>query len=157
MSQLVRACGQDVPVNDGVTQEVQPTPAEARSEHQEIVEQIEDARWRYFVLDDPTLSDADYDVRLRRLQALEEQWPELRTPDSPTQKVGGAVSTEFTAVDHLQRMESLDNAFTDEELDVVVRPDRARRRRRTPTCCASSRSTGWRSTCSTRTAGWCGR
>ena len=99
-----------------MTQEVQPTPAEARSEHQEIVEQIEDARWRYFVLDDPTLSDADYDVRLRRLQALEEEWPELRTPDSPTQKVGGAVSTDFTAVDHIRPMESLDNAFSDEEL-----------------------------------------
>ncbi len=99
-----------------MTDEVPPTPAEARSEHQEIAEQIEDARWRYFVLDDPTLSDADYDVRLRRLQALEDEWPELRTPDSPTQKVGGAVSTEFTAVDHLQPMESLDNAFTDEEM-----------------------------------------
>jgi len=99
-----------------VVSDVQPTPAEARAEHQGLVEQIEDARWRYFVLDDPTLSDADYDVRLRRLQALEEAHPELRTPDSPTQQVGGAVSTEFTAVDHLRPMESLDNAFTDEEL-----------------------------------------
>ena len=103
-------------MSDAVTEDVQPTPADARAEHQEIAEQIEDARWRYFVLDDPTLSDADYDVRLRRLQALEEEWPELRTPDSPTQKVGGAVSTDFTAVDHLRPMESLDNAFTDEEL-----------------------------------------
>ena len=103
-------------MSDAVTEDVQPTPADARAEHQEIAEQIEDARWRYFVLDDPTLSDADYDVRLRRLQALEEQWPELRTPDSPTQKVGGAVSTDFTAVDHLRPMESLDNAFTVEEL-----------------------------------------
>jgi DNA ligase (NAD+) len=92
-------------------------PAEAREEHQELSEQIEEARWRYFVLDDPTLSDADYDQRLRRLQELEEAYPELRTPDSPTQKVGGAVSTEFTAVDHLQRMESLDNAFSYEELE----------------------------------------
>src|SRR6185295_2120018 len=48
---------------------------------------------------------------------LEEQVPDLRTPDSPTQKVGGAVSTEFTAVDHLQRMESLDNAFSYQELE----------------------------------------
>ncbi|MGH3334480.1 MAG: NAD-dependent DNA ligase LigA, partial [Nocardioides sp.] len=78
---------------------------------------MEEARWRYFVLDDPALSDADYDVRLRRLQALEDDYPELRTPDSPTQKVGGAVSTEFTAVDHVQRMESLDNAFSLEELE----------------------------------------
>jgi DNA ligase (NAD+) len=92
-------------------------PAEAREEHQELSEQVEEARWRYFVLDYPTLSDADYDVRLRRLQELEEQFPELRTPDSPTQKVGGAVSTEFTAVDHLQRMESLDNAFSYDELE----------------------------------------
>ncbi|MGH3345858.1 MAG: NAD-dependent DNA ligase LigA [Nocardioides sp.] len=92
-------------------------PAEAREEHQELSEQIEDARWRYFVLDDPALSDADYDVRLRRLQELEEAYPELRTPDSPTQKVGGAVSTEFTAVDHLRRMESLDNAFSYDELE----------------------------------------
>ncbi len=94
-----------------------PAPAEARVEHQQLVDLIEDARWRYFVRDDPTLSDADYDKRLRRLQQLEEEFPELRTPDSPTQKVGGAVSTEFTAIDHLQRMESLDNAFSFEELD----------------------------------------
>jgi DNA ligase (NAD+) len=92
-------------------------PAEAREEHQVLSEQIEEARWRYFVLDDPALSDADYDVRLRRLQALEEDYPELRTPDSPTQQVGGAVSTEFTAVDHRQRMESLDNAFSYDELE----------------------------------------
>jgi DNA ligase (NAD+) len=93
------------------------TPAAARSRHQELSEQIEDARWRYYVLDDPTLDDADFDQRLRELEALEEEHPELRTPDSPTQKVGGAVSTEFTAVDHLERMESLDNAFTYEELE----------------------------------------
>ncbi|MCW2755335.1 MAG: NAD-dependent ligase LigA [Marmoricola sp.] len=95
------------------------TPADeasARAEHVEIAEQIDDARFRYYVLDDPTLSDADFDVRLRRLEALEEAFPVLRTPDSPTQKVGGAVSTEFTAIDHLQRMESLDNAFSLEEL-----------------------------------------
>ncbi len=91
-------------------------PDEARDEHQQLVEVIEDARWRYHVLDDPTLSDADFDVKLRRLGELEELYPELRTPDSPTQTVGGAVSTEFTAVDHLQRMESLDNAFSRDEL-----------------------------------------
>lgn len=95
---------------------VASAPPEARERHQELSEQVDDARWRYYVLDDPTLSDAEFDVRLRELESLEEQFPELRTPDSPTQKVGGAVSTEFTAVDHLQRMESLDNAFTFEEL-----------------------------------------
>ena len=87
-----------------------------REEHRLIAEQVEEARWRYFVLDSPTLDDAEYDRLMRRLQELEEELPELRTPDSPTQKVGGAVSTEFTAVDHLRRMESLDNAFSYEEL-----------------------------------------
>lgn len=82
-----------------------------------MAEEIEDARYRYYVLDNPTLDDADFDRRLRRLEALEVQYPELRTPDSPTQKVGGAVSTDFTSVDHLRRMESLDNAFSYEELE----------------------------------------
>jgi DNA ligase (NAD+) len=89
----------------------------ASHEHQTLAEEIEEARFRYYVLDDPTLSDADFDRRMRRLEELEEQFPQLRTPDSPTQKVGGAVSTEFTAVDHLERMESLDNAFSFEELE----------------------------------------
>ncbi len=95
----------------------QAAPAEARDRHQQLVELIEEARWRYYVLDDPTLSDAEFDARMRELEELEEQYPELRTPDSPTQKVGGAVSTEFTAVDHLRPMESLDNAFSFEELE----------------------------------------
>ncbi len=96
-----------------------PPPAgdEAREEHQSLVEAVEEARWRYYVLDRPTLSDADFDTRMRRLEQLEQEFPELRTPDSPTQQVGGAVSTEFTAVDHLRRMESLDNAFSFDELD----------------------------------------
>jgi DNA ligase (NAD+) len=96
--------------------EPQSATPEAKERHRALSEEIEDARWRYFVLDDPTLDDGDYDRRLRDLQALEEEFPELRTPDSPTQKVGGAVSTEFTAVDHLRPMESLDNAFTYDEL-----------------------------------------
>ncbi|MCY7395198.1 MAG: NAD-dependent DNA ligase LigA [Nocardioides sp.] len=95
-----------------------PTPAtdEAREEHGALAEQVEQARWRYYVLDDPNLDDADFDRRLRRLEALEQGFPELRTPDSPTQVVGGAVSTDFMPVDHLRRMESLDNAFSFDEL-----------------------------------------
>ncbi|WP_328531845.1 NAD-dependent DNA ligase LigA [Nocardioides sp. NBC_00368] len=100
-------------MNDDLTAEANP---EQKSEHQELAEQIEDARYRYYVLDDPTLSDAEFDQKWRRINELEEQFPELRTPDSPTQKVGGTFSTEFTAVDHLQRMESLDNVFSFEEL-----------------------------------------
>ncbi|THI94058.1 NAD-dependent DNA ligase LigA [Nocardioides sp.] len=102
------------PMNDAALPVV---PADARDEHASLADVVEEARWRYYVLDDPTLSDAEFDRLMRRLEELEEQYPELRTPDSPTQKVGGAVSTEFTAVDHLQRMESLDNAFSFEELE----------------------------------------
>ncbi len=106
--------------NEGVvTPETDPV-AEQRQEHRALAEEIEDARWRYYVLDDPTLSDIDFDLKMRRLEELEEQVPDLRTPDSPTQRVGGAVSTEFTAVDHLERMESLDNAFSYEELETWV-------------------------------------
>ena len=91
--------------------------ADQRQEHRAIAEQVEEARWRYYVKDDPTLSDAEFDRLMRRLEELEDEVPDLRTPDSPTQKVGGAVSTEFTPVDHLVRMESLDNAFSYEELE----------------------------------------
>ena len=94
-----------------------PATDDARAEHGRLCEEVDDARWRYYVLDDPTLDDADFDRLLRRLEALEDQYAELRTPDSPTQKVGGAVSTDFTAYDHLQRMESLDNAFSYADLD----------------------------------------
>ncbi|WP_082502755.1 NAD-dependent DNA ligase LigA [Nocardioides sp. Leaf307] len=97
--------------------EAVPVSDDARDEHRRLSEEVEDARWRYYVLDSPTLDDAAFDSRMRRLEELEEQFPELRTPDSPTQRVGGAVSTEFTAVDHLQRMESLDNAFSYDELE----------------------------------------
>src|SRR3954469_22950959 len=102
---------------DRAMDEPQSATPEAKDRHRQLSEEVDDARWRYYVLDDPTLSDADFDLRLRELEELEDRYPELRTPDSPTQKVGGAVSTEFTAVDHLQRMESLDNAFTYDELD----------------------------------------
>jgi DNA ligase (NAD+) len=108
----------DLPEPTGVT--IAETPPAAREEHLEIAEQVEDARWRYYVKDAPTMSDAEFDRLMRRLQELEAQWPDLRTPDSPTQKVGGAVSTEFTPVDHIEPMMSLDNAFSPPELDAWV-------------------------------------
>jgi DNA ligase (NAD+) len=96
--------------------EPEAAPADVRDEHASLAEQVEDARWRYFVKDAPTISDSEYDQLMRRLEQLEERFPDLRTPDSPTQKVGGAVSTDFAPVDHLERMLSLDNAFTAEEM-----------------------------------------
>ncbi|MFI6489698.1 NAD-dependent DNA ligase LigA [Streptomyces sp. NPDC050564] len=91
-------------------------PAEAREKHAQLAEQIEEHRFRYYVKDAPVISDAEFDKLLRALEALEEEYPELRTPDSPTQKVAGAYATEFTAVQHRSRMLSLDNAFSDLEL-----------------------------------------
>ena len=91
--------------------------AAARHRHAELSAEITEANHRYHVLDSPTISDAEYDAFMRELRALEERYPELRTPDSPTQRVGGAISTEFTAVEHLERLLSLDNAFSAEELD----------------------------------------
>lgn len=91
-------------------------PAEAREQHAQLAEQIEEHRFRYYVKDQPVVSDAEFDQLLRSLEALEERHPELRTPDSPTQKVAGAYETEFTSVQHRSRMLSLDNAFSDLEL-----------------------------------------
>ncbi|WP_204018055.1 NAD-dependent DNA ligase LigA [Sphaerimonospora thailandensis] len=103
-------------VSDVFGVSVEAAPAAARERHAELAELIEDANWRYYVLDSPTVSDAEYDTWMREIRVLEEEHPDLRTPDSPTQKVGAPISTEFAPVAHLQRMESLDNAFDDEEL-----------------------------------------
>ena len=89
---------------------------DARHRHAELVEQVDRARFDYFVRESPTLADGAYDRMMRELQEIEEAHPDLRTPDSPTQTVGGTFSTEFTAVDHLERMMSLDNAFSADEL-----------------------------------------
>ncbi|MER5982208.1 NAD-dependent DNA ligase LigA [Streptomyces sp. NPDC001787] len=91
-------------------------PAEAQEEHARLSEQVEEHRFRYYVNDQPVVSDAEFDRMLRALEALEDQHPSLRTPDSPTQKVAGPYRTEFTSVEHRERMLSLDNAFDDEEL-----------------------------------------
>ncbi|MFJ2403455.1 NAD-dependent DNA ligase LigA [Streptomyces xanthochromogenes] len=91
-------------------------PAEAREQHALLAEQIEEHRFRYYVRDQPVISDGDFDKLLRSLEALEDEHPELRTPDSPSQKVAVAYETDFASVQHRERMLSLDNAFDDEEL-----------------------------------------
>ncbi len=96
-------------------------PPEARERHRELAERLDDARWRYHVLDDPTLSDAEYDATMADLQALEDAHPDLRTPDSPSQQVGAPVSTLFAAVEHRERMLSLDNAFSRDEMAAWLR------------------------------------
>src|SRR5580692_7011989 len=88
---------------------------EARRTHAELSEKLLDAQYRYHVLDTPTISDGEYDQGIRTLNEIEEQYPELRTPDSATQRVGGMISTLFTPLTHLERLLSLDNVFSPEE------------------------------------------
>jgi DNA ligase (NAD+) len=88
---------------------------EARQRHADLSERLLDAQYRYHVLDSPTISDAEYDQGIKTLNEIEDQFPELRTPDSATQKVGGVISTLFTPVTHLERLLSLDNVFSHEE------------------------------------------
>lgn len=93
----------------------------------ELADEVRGHQFRYYVKDAPVVSDGEFDRLLKELEALEAQYPELQTPDSPTQLVGGAgFVTEFGSADHLERMLSLDNAFSSEELtawDARVRGD----------------------------------
>ncbi|MEU5655675.1 NAD-dependent DNA ligase LigA [Streptomyces sp. NPDC047737] len=97
-------------------QQLTGVPAEVRERHALLAEQIEDHRFRYYVKDQPVVDDATFDRLMRELEAVEDEHPELRTPDSPTQKVAGPYTTEFTSVEHRERLLSLDNAFDDAEL-----------------------------------------
>ena len=115
------------PTDDAIPQTTSDAPApevpaevpeEVRDRWAELAEEATAAQFAYHVKDAPTMSDGEYDAIIRELTELEEAHPSLRTPDSPTQQVGGAVfSTDFAAVDHLERMLSLDNAFAPEEMD----------------------------------------
>ncbi|MGJ7459623.1 NAD-dependent DNA ligase LigA [Halomonas sp. MA07-2] len=82
--------------------------------------ELDDANHRYYVLDDPSLTDTDYDRRLRRLQEIEAAHPELVTSDSPTQRVGAPPDAGFPESEHAVPMLSLDNAFSEEELAAFV-------------------------------------
>ncbi|RAO26320.1 DNA ligase (NAD(+)) [Micromonospora saelicesensis] len=107
--------GQQVSPAQEAAAGAEPTP-QARERHAALSQELTEHQYRYYVLDAPTIPDADFDRQLRELEALEEEFPALRTPDSPTQRVGGTFSTDFTPVTHAERMLSLDNAFADEEL-----------------------------------------
>ena len=97
-------------------------------------EQLWMHNYRYHVLDDPIISDAEYDALMRELRAIEESYPDLIVPDSPTRRVGGAASDKFAKVRHPVAMLSLGNGF--DEADVrawrerVLRPDDRTARRR---------------------------
>jgi len=100
----------DIPDSD-------PVDPEVRRRWQELADEVRGHQFRYYVKDAPIVSDAEFDALFNELVALEQRFPELRVPDSPTQLVGGAgFATEFTAAEHLQRMLSLDDVFDTDEL-----------------------------------------
>lgn len=92
-------------------------PASARRRAEALRAELEEHNYRYYVLDAPTISDAEYDRLLRQLRELEERYPELVTPDSPTQRVGAPPSAAFATVRHRAPMLSLANAFEESELE----------------------------------------
>ena len=96
--------------------EIEDPPAAVSTAHAELADELLGHQYRYYVLDSPTIADAEFDQKLKELEAIEEKYPSLRTPESPTQRVGGTFSTLFTAVEHAERMMSLDNVFDLDEL-----------------------------------------
>src|SRR5947209_9249392 len=91
-------------------------PANVKKEIEELREKLRYHEYRYYVLDDPEISDVAYDRMINRLRELEAAHPELVTPDSPTVRVGGAPREGFSTVRHARPMLSLDNAFSYEAL-----------------------------------------
>lgn len=92
------------------------TGLEAQGRVAELRAQVSEARTQYYEHDDPIMSDGEYDTLERELAALEEKFPELRSDTSPTETVGGSVAQGFAPVEHIERMMSLDNAFSLEEV-----------------------------------------
>lgn len=101
-----------------VDPETDPLDPDVRRRWQELADEVREHQFRYYVKDAPIVSDAEFDRLFNELAAMEDRYPELRVPDSPTQLVGGAgFATEFTAAEHLERMLSLDDVFNAEELE----------------------------------------
>jgi DNA ligase (NAD+) len=99
------------------TPEVDPVDPDVRRRWQRLADEVREHQFRYYIKDAPIISDADFDKLFNELVALEDRYPELRVPDSPTQLVGGAgFATDFTEAEHLERMLSLDDVFNTEEL-----------------------------------------
>lgn len=101
------------------------TPAEAKTRHAQLIEQIRHHDQLYYVMARPAISDREYDRLYHELLALEQQFPDLITPDSPSQRVGGQPLKEFKPVRHLRPMMSLDNTYSEAEVRQFL--DRVRR------------------------------
>lgn len=88
----------------------------AKAEHEQLCAEIEKHNYSYYVLDNPTIEDYDYDMLMRRLKQLEADFPQLITPSSPTQRVGGTAQSSFEKVTHAVQMGSLQDVFSEDEL-----------------------------------------
>ena len=97
-------------------EDVTEVPDDARSRHRELSEELDRFAFAYYVLDQPLVSDGQYDELMGELKALEDAHHGLVTPESPSQKVNGGFTATFAPVAHLERMQSLDNAFSSDEL-----------------------------------------
>jgi DNA ligase (NAD+) len=97
-------------------EDVTEVPDDARSRHRDLSEELDRYAFAYYVLDQPLISDGQYDELMGELKGLEADHPALVTPDSPSQKVNGGFAATFAPVRHLERMQSLDNAFSSDEL-----------------------------------------
>jgi DNA ligase (NAD+) len=97
----------------------------ARARHDEVARLVRDARYRYYVLSDLAMPDAEFDALIHELEALEGEFPELQTADSPTQQVGSPLDEAFPPFEHLEAMQSLDNVFGEDDLRAWA--DRVRR------------------------------
>ncbi|WP_443110978.1 DNA ligase LigA-related protein, partial [Arthrobacter sp. CAL618] len=105
----------------GIELTADQTPVDSlREEYDSLAEEVRRHRFAYYNENAPTISDAEFDELFRRLERIEALHPELIANDSPTQEVGGDASSAFAAVDHLQRMYSLEDVFSLAELDVWV-------------------------------------
>ncbi len=105
--------------------DVTELPEGARDRHRELAAELDRLAFAYYVTDAPQLSDGQYDELMRELTALEADHPALVTPESPSQKVNGGFGATFSPVTHLERMQSLDNAFSSDELSAwAARADR---------------------------------
>lgn len=108
----------DEPVVEAATdrEDLTEVPDDARTRHRDLSEELDRYAFAYYVRDEPLVSDGQYDELMGELEALEAAHPALVTPDSPSQKVNGGFTATFSPVQHLERMQSLDNAFSSDEL-----------------------------------------
>jgi NAD-dependent DNA ligase len=97
-------------------EDVTEVPDDARTRHRDLSEELDRYAFAYYVRDEPLVSDGQYDALMAELRAIEAAHPALVTPDSPSQKVNGGFTATFAPVQHVERMQSLDNAFSSDEL-----------------------------------------